>query len=266
MAFLYNIGIQSYWLLLKLAKPFHAKAAKMLSGRKGVFKEISEKMAENQAPVAWFHCASLGEFEQGRPLIETFAQLHPAYKIVLTFFSPSGYEVRKNYSGAHYVFYLPADTAANASRFLDLVKPQLAVFVKYEFWYHYLQQLHQRRIPVISVSAIFRPEQVFFKPYGSFYRNILKQFTHIFTQNEQSVKLLQQAGISHSSVAGVTRFDRVLQTAVSVKSIPLVELFVDNEQVFMIGSSWPQDMQVLLPFIKEHLFQLKFIIAPHEIH
>jgi 3-deoxy-D-manno-octulosonic-acid transferase len=263
---LYSLGTKAYALLLQASAPFHAKAAQWVAGRRDIFAALEQKLAGNSQPVAWFHCASLGEFEQGRPLIEKFAADYPQYKILLTFFSPSGYEVRKNYAGAHYIFYLPIDSAANAHRFVDLVKPQLAVFVKYEFWYYYLSELHRRQIPVISVSAIFRPSQLFFKPYGGFYRKILNLFTHIFTQNQASTALLQNIGINQVTVAGDTRFDRVLQTAASVKTIPLVEQFKAGKPIFVVGSSWPQDMDILLPFIQEQANQLKFIIAPHELH
>ena len=263
---LYSLSTKAYNLLLQASAPFHAKAAQWVAGRQSIFEQIEQQLAGNTQSVAWFHCASLGEFEQGRPLIEKFSKQYPKYKILLTFFSPSGYEVRKNYAGAHYIFYLPLDSAANARRFVDLVQPQLAVFVKYEFWYYYLAELHRRQIPVISVSAIFRPSQLFFKSYGGFYRQILQLFTHIFTQNQASAALLKNIGIEQVTVAGDTRFDRVLQTAAAIKTIPLIEEFKENKPVFVIGSSWPQDMAVLLPFILKHTNDLKFIIAPHEIH
>ncbi|QCR25082.1 3-deoxy-D-manno-octulosonic acid transferase [Pontibacter sp. SGAir0037] len=238
----------------------------MLEGRKQQFERIEQALQHNQAPIAWFHCASLGEFEQGRPVIEAFREAFPTYKVFLTFFSPSGYEIRKNYPGADYIFYLPLDSASNASQFLETVRPKLAVFVKYEFWHYYLQALHQRHIPALSVSAIFRPDQVFFKSYGGFYRNILRNFQHIYTQNQSSAELLRQNGIHQVSVAGDTRFDRVLQTAASVKAIPLVEAFLQRQKAFIIGSSWPADIEVLVPLIQKYRKQLKFIIAPHEIH
>lgn len=214
----------------------------------------------------WFHCASLGEFEQGRPLLEAMGREYPHHTLVLTFFSPSGYEVRKNYGGAHYIFYLPADSATNAHRFLELVRPALAVFVKYEFWYHYLHALRQRNIPAISISAIFRPDQLFFKWYGGFYRDILQNFTYIFTQNQASTDLLRGIGLEQVSIAGDTRFDRVRQTVAQVKEIPVAARFKGNDPVFIAGSSWPQDLEVLLPFIRQHHRDLRFIIAPHEIH
>jgi 3-deoxy-D-manno-octulosonic-acid transferase len=263
---IYQLAINSYALLLKGAAPFHAKARKWVAGRQHIFAAIEAKLAGNAGPIVWFHCASLGEFEQGRPVLEKLTAQYPTYKIVLTFFSPSGYEVRQNYRGAHYIFYLPPDSPRNARHFLDLVNPRLVVFVKYEFWYNYLHELQQRQIPVVSVSAIFRPNQLFFKPYGRFYRQILDSFTHIFTQNQASARLLENAGIKQVTVAGDTRFDRVLQTAATVKTIPVVEQFKTGKPLFVIGSSWPQDMAILLPFIQKFTGELKFIIAPHEIH
>ncbi|WP_089318894.1 3-deoxy-D-manno-octulosonic acid transferase [Pontibacter ummariensis] len=265
MKLLYDIGLTAYKSALKLAAPFNQKAKLMLQGREHQLERLQEALRGHKAPVVWFHCASLGEFEQGRPVIEAFREEFPAYKVLLTFFSPSGYEVRKNYTGADYIAYLPLDSASNARRFLDVVQPKLAVFVKYEFWHYYLQELQQQRVPALSISAIFRQEQVFFKPYGEFYRNILRRFTHVYTQNQSSLQLLQSIHITQASVAGDTRFDRVLQTAASVKQIPLVEAFVQQQPVFMIGSSWPADIDVLLPLIQKYRASIKFIIAPHEV-
>ena len=238
----------------------------MLEGRRNLWPEIEAKLKGNKAPVVWFHCASLGEFEQGRPVLEAFAKKYPEYKIALTFFSPSGYEVRKNYAGAHYIFYLPKDTSKNAQKLVELLQPNLAVFVKYEFWHHFTQELKNHHIPVISISAIFRENQLFFKSYGSFYRNILRNFSWFFTQNQHSEDLLKCLNINQVSVAGDTRFDRVLQTAADIKVIPVVEEFKAGKEIFVIGSSWPEDLNVLIPFIKNHLQEIKFIIAPHEIH
>jgi 3-deoxy-D-manno-octulosonic-acid transferase len=238
----------------------------MLQGRENQFEKLEQAFAGNTAPVVWFHCASLGEFEQGRPVIEAFKAEFPEDKVLLTFFSPSGYEVRKNYSGADFIFYLPLDSAANARKFLAIVQPKLAVFVKYEFWHYYLQELEQRHIPILSISAIFRPEQVFFKPYGEFNRNMLRRFTHIYTQNQSSLELLQTIGITNATIAGDTRFDRVLQTAATIKPIPLVDAFTSDSEVFMVGSSWPADIDVLLPLIQKYKLTIKFIIAPHEVH
>ena len=262
----YQVGINAYTLLLHGVSPFHAKAKKMIAGRQHLFTEIETALAKNKEPIIWFHCASLGEFEQGRPVLEKITADYPQYRIFLTFFSSSGYEVRKNYSGADFIYYLPLDSPANARQFLDLVKPEVAFFIKYEFWYNYLSELKQRQIPTFSISAIFRPNQLFFKSYGSFYRTLLHSFTHIFTQNQTSAGLLVSAGIKHITVAGDTRFDRVLQTAAMVKNIPIVEAFKKDKPIFVIGSSWPQDMEVLLPFVQKWAVQVKFIIAPHEIH
>lgn len=238
----------------------------MQQGREQQFERLKQALQGNQSPVVWFHCASLGEFEQGRPVIEAFREVFPTYKILLTFFSPSGYEVRKSYNGADYVLYLPLDSEENASRFIALVQPKMAVFVKYEFWHYYLQQLQEQQIPVLSISAIFRNEQVFFKPYGQFYRHILQRFTHIYTQNSQSLELLRHINVSQASVAGDTRFDRVLQTAAAVKILPMVEAFVQQQQVFVVGSSWPADLEVLLPLIQRYRSSMKFIVAPHEVN
>jgi 3-deoxy-D-manno-octulosonic-acid transferase len=263
---LYDIGLKAYNGLLTVAAPFNQKAKLMLQGREKQFEKLEQAFAGNTAPVVWFHCASLGEFEQGRPVIEAFKAEFPEYKVMLTFFSPSGYEVRKNYSGADFIYYLPLDSAANARRFISIVQPKLAVFVKYEFWHYYLQELEQRYIPILSISAIFRPEQVFFKTYGEFNRNMLRRFTHIYTQNQQSLELLQTIDITNATIAGDTRFDRVLQTAATIKPIPLVDAFTSGSEVFMVGSSWPTDIEVLLPFIQKYKSTIKFIIAPHEIH
>ncbi|RNI31196.1 3-deoxy-D-manno-octulosonic acid transferase [Rufibacter latericius] len=262
---LYEVGVRAYGLGVRLAAPFVPKAAQWVKGRKGIFEEIHQKLQHNTAPVAWFHCASLGEFEQGRPLIEAFKQRFPDYKVVLTFFSPSGYEVRKNYAGADFIFYLPLDTADNAHQFLNLVKPALAVFVKYEFWHHYTRALRKRHIPLFSVAAIFRPNQIYFQKKGSFYRRILERFTHIYTQNTESAQLLASINFTKVSTAGDTRVDRVLQTAANAAPIPLAEAFKDMAPVMVIGSSWPEDLQVLLPFMQEQMPGLKFILAPHEI-
>ncbi|WP_181305726.1 3-deoxy-D-manno-octulosonic acid transferase [Rufibacter sp. XAAS-G3-1] len=262
---LYEVGVRAYGLGVRLAAPFSPKAAQWVNGRKEIFEEIAQKLRDNTAPVAWFHCASLGEFEQGRPLIEAFKQKFPQYKIVLTFFSPSGYEVRKNYAGADFIFYLPLDTAQNAQQFLSLVQPTLAVFVKYEFWHHYTKALRQRHIPLFSVSAIFRPNQIYFRKNGGFYRRILERFTHIYTQNAASARLLASIDFTRVSTAGDTRVDRVLQTAKNAAPIPVAEAFKDHSPVMVIGSSWPEDLQVLLPFMQEQLPTLKFILAPHEI-
>ncbi|MBC6609514.1 3-deoxy-D-manno-octulosonic acid transferase [Hymenobacter sp. BT507] len=267
MSFLYSVAIYLYGLLLRLAAPFVPKAAQWVGGRKAWRTRLREALQHETAPLAWFHCASLGEFEQGRPLMEAYARQYPTHKIVLTFFSPSGYEVRKNWPGAAYILYLPLDTAANACAFLDLVRPRLAVFVKYEFWHHFLRQLQRRQVPTLCVSAIFRPEQIFFKPWGGFFRGILSRFTHIFTQNDASIELLHQAGIRQASVAGDTRFDTVAHTAAQhPASLPLVEAFrADGVPVMIVGSSWPEDLPTLTPLFQDYHQEMRFIVAPHEI-
>jgi 3-deoxy-D-manno-octulosonic-acid transferase len=264
--FLYNLSVRSYQGLIKAFAAFNPKAKLWVEGRKDIFKKLKEKLCESTEPLAWFHCASLGEFEQGRPLIERFRKELPGYKILLTFFSPSGYEVRKNYNAADYIFYLPMDSAKNASEFLEITNPKIVFFVKYEFWYHYLSAIKKRNIPFISVSAIFREDQLFFKSYGKFYADLLKSFSHIFVQNKKSSQLLQSIGFSDVTIAGDTRFDRVKEIAAAAKSIPLVEKFIDGNPAFIAGSTWKADMNILTPFINSFDKPLKIIIAPHEIH
>lgn len=267
MVILYDIGLRSYALLLRLLAPFVPKAAAWVHGRRGLLAHIRQTLGTDAAPRVWFHCASLGEFEQGRPLIEAYRREYPGTKIVLTFFSPSGYEIRSQWPGADYIFYLPLDTRSNARAFLEAVRPQLAVFVKYEFWYHLLTQAKARGIPAVVVSAIFRPEQAFFKPWGGFFRTILGRFAHIFTQNEASAQLLRGIGLSEVTVAGDTRFDTVAATAAALpRSLPLVEAFAaDRAPVLVVGSSWPEDLPVLAPLLQRFQSQIRVLVAPHEI-
>jgi 3-deoxy-D-manno-octulosonic-acid transferase len=267
LLFLYNIALGLYGLLLRLLAPFVPKAAAWVAGRRGLLDHIRHAIGNDPAPRVWFHCASLGEFEQGRPLLEAYRQAHPGTKLVLTFFSPSGYEIRKNWPGADYIFYLPLDTRSNARAFLDVVQPRLAVFVKYEFWYHFLNEAHRRGIPAVVVSAIFRADQAFFKPWGGFFRRILTRFAHIFTQNEASAQLLRNAGIGQVSVAGDTRFDTVVATAAAPpRSLPVVEAFVaDGAPVLVVGSSWPEDLPALIPLIRRYQSEMRVLVAPHEI-
>ncbi len=266
MILLYTLSLQLYVLLIRVAALWNPKARQFAEGRKGIFRQIEEKLRGNSAPVVWFHVASLGEFEQARPVIEQFRKDHPAFRIVLTFFSPSGYEVRKNYAGADYVFYLPADTRRNARRFLELVNPSLAFFAKYEFWHHYLTGLNRRQVPVISFSAIFRPGQLFFKPWGGFFRRILQNFTHIFVQNEESARLLAGIGLKEVTLAGDTRFDRVVAVVAGRKEIPVAAAFRQGQPLLVIGSAWLPDMAVIAPFLNSFTSPLKVIIAPHELH
>ena len=236
----------------------------MWRGERDAFRVLREKV-DPEAQYVWFHAASLGEFEQGRPLMEQLRREHPEYKILLTFFSPSGYEVRKNYEGADIICYLPLDTITNARRFLRIIRPVKAYFIKYEFWYNYLHILKHRQVPVYSVSSIFRPDQVFFKWYGKQYSRVLKCFTHFFVQNEVSKELLAKLGITCVTVTGDTRFDRVLQIKEAAKQLPIVEAFVkDAPLVFVAGSSWPPDEEIFIKYFNEHK-HWKLIIAPHVI-
>lgn len=262
--FLYNIGIQLYSCGAWIASFFDDKAKKFVEGRKGVFEMLQEKI-DPQAKYVWIHAASLGEFEQGRPIIEKLRVVKPEYKILLTFFSPSGYEVRKNYEGADLVCYLPMDNSWNAKKFVSLVKPACAIFIKYEFWMNYLSALKMNNVPTYIVSAIFRESQAFFQWYGKWYKNILKSFTHLFVQNEESMRLLKSVDITNVSLVGDTRFDRVADIAANAKPQPLIDKFQGNSPVFIVGSSWPKDEDILLPYFNEHP-EMKLIIAPHEIH
>lgn len=266
MASLYSVIVFLLSKLFSLAALFNPKAKLFVQGRKGLIKKVQRDFQNNTQDVVWVHCASLGEFEQGRPLIEILKREFPSLKIVLTFFSPSGYEVRKNYSLADFVYYLPWDTSKNASAFVSAIKPVLTVFVKYEFWYHYANELQKRSIPTLSIASIFRPEQLFFKSYGGFYRGILQKFSYFFVQNYTSADLLKSIDISTVAVAGDTRFDRVVEIASTAEEIPIAKEFKNDEKVFVIGSAWPEDMEVLAPFINQQGEHLKFIIAPHEIN
>lgn len=231
---------------------------------------ILREKIDRQAKYIWFHASSLGEFEQGRPMIEKIRATHPEYKILLTFFSPSGYEVRKNYAGADVVCYLPFDTPGRVDQFLDLANPAMAIFIKYEFWGNYLHALQQRGIPVYIISAIFRREQLFFQWFGKPYRKMLDYFNHLFVQDERSKALLEEYGIRNVTVAGDTRFDRVIDVYHQAKQIPVVERFVGGTKgqsplVFVAGSSWPEDEAIFIPYFERHP-EMKLIIAPHEIH
>lgn len=264
MKILYNAAIYLYTLLIHIAANFNDKASKMVSGRKGVFEFLESKIDKN-AQYIWFHVASLGEFEQGRPIIERIKKEHPEYKILLTFFSPSGYEVRKDYKEADVVCYLPMDTASNAKRFMDICQPKISVFVKYEFWLNYLNELKERKVPTFIVSAIFRKEQTFFKWYGGWYRDCLQTFEHLYVQDEESVELLKSINVTNVSVAGDTRFDRVAAICKQAKDLPLVEAFKQGKKPILVaGSSWPKDEDLLLDYFNTH--QYKIILAPHEVH
>ena len=269
---MYNIGIFLYLIGVAIASLFNEKVRKMWRGERDAIRTIKEKI-DPTAQYVWFHAASLGEFEQGRPLMEQLRRNHPEYKILLTFFSPSGYEVRKNYEGADIICYLPLDTITNARRFLRTIRPVMAFFIKYEFWYNYLHILRHRGVPVYSVSSIFRPGQIFFRWYGRQYSHVLKCFTHFYVQNEVSRELLTTIGITDVSVVGDTRFDRVLQIKAAAKQLPVVEQFLSRKEegeirkekrVFIAGSSWQPDEDIFIPWFKEHP-DWKLIIAPHVI-
>lgn len=264
MRTLYSIAISIYSFLLPLAGLFNRRARKLSKGQRKALKKISKK-ADPKGGYVWFHAASLGEFEQGRPLMEKLKREKPETKIILTFYSPSGYEVRKNYKGADIVAYLPADTPANARRFMKIVKPSRAVFIKYEFWPNYLTELSKAGVPVISVSAIFRKEQLFFNPRAKWYLSLLSGFSHIFVQDNNSLKLLQQYGITNASVCGDTRFDRVVEAREHAMKPELIEKFVGSDKVIVAGSTWPADEELLVRYSNEHP-EVKMIIVPHEVH
>lgn len=262
---LYRLFLWMYTCGAYVLSPFNTKAKRWLSGRKNVFEELRAFINTQKTEIVWFHCASLGEFEQARPLLEGIRRQYPSCKILLSFFSPSGYEVRKDYNGADHVMYLPADSSNNARRLLDMVKPGLVVWVKYEYWHFYLQQIKQRNIPLLLVSGIFREDQPFFKSWGSFHRNMLSCFTALFVQNQDSKKLLGSIGFSDNvAVSGDTRFDRVIEIAAQHQHVPAVEKFINGNTCIVAGSTWQEDEEELDHFANTHP-EIKFIIAPHEV-
>lgn len=260
---MYNIAIYLYLLGVAVASLFDKKVKRMWRGEREAFEVLKQKVDPCSSYV-WFHAASLGEFEQGRPLMERLRRRHPEYKILLTFFSPSGYEVRKDYGGADIICYLPLDTPLNAIRFLRLVRPVMAFFIKYEFWYNYLHILKHRHVPAYSVSSIFRPDQIFFRWYARGYAKVLRCFTHFYVQNEVSRELLAGIGINEVTVVGDTRFDRVLSIREQLKKLPVAEAFSEGRRVFVAGSSWAPDEDIFIRFFNEHT-DWKLIIAPHVI-
>lgn len=265
MVFFYNLGIRLYVIAIRIAALFIPKAKLWTVGRRRVFEHL-ENAVKGSKELIWMHCASLGEFEQGRPLLEKIKLDYPQKKILLTFFSPSGYEIRKSYAGVDWVFYLPADTKKNAQLFTDIVNPSLAIFVKYEYWYHYLSILNNRGIPTILISAIFRDNSIFFKWYGGFYRKMLTYFTHIFVQNAASLeKVSNLCLIKNISLAGDTRFDRVINVANNFKPIPEIESFIAGRPVIIAGSTWQADEQHLLQLLEKLKHKLLLIVAPHEV-
>ncbi|MCL1942892.1 MAG: 3-deoxy-D-manno-octulosonic acid transferase [Candidatus Azobacteroides sp.] len=263
---MYNAAMSLYAVIMRIAALFHSKAEKMLDGQKQTFSVIRSEIDRGSSYI-WVHAASLGEFEQGRPLMEAIKNRCPSRKILLTFFSPSGYEIRKNYAGADIICYLPFDTKRNVKRFLDAARPEKAVFIKYEFWLNYLTELHHRQIPVYIISARFRPGQIFFRSYGGMFRKALACFEKIFVQDQSSKDLL--AGIHVTDqviISGDTRFDRVLAISRQTKTLPIAEKFGQNASfVLTAGSSWPKDEEIVLAYFNRHP-EIKLIIAPHEIH
>lgn len=264
MHFLYFLGIHIYHLSIRLAALFSTKARLWVNGRKNVLTRMALEMNPKE-PLIWFHCASLGEFEQGRPVIESVRKEFPNHKILLTFFSPSGYEVRKNYSGADYIYYLPVDTASNARRFIEIAGPQLAFFVKYEFWFNYVNELHRNNIPLISFSAIFRPSQHFFKYWGSWFAKQLNKVSWFFVQNASSLQLLREIHIHQAAIGGDTRFDRVSDLVKSQKKNATLELFKGDADLLLAGSTWLPDEQILLELLQKLQDGFKLVIAPHLI-
>ncbi|MES2558897.1 MAG: glycosyltransferase N-terminal domain-containing protein [Bacteroidota bacterium] len=260
----YHIGLFAYTFLVRIAALWSDKAHKFIKGRNGLLKEIARQTAQDTRNKIWFHCASLGEFEQARPVIERLKRAYPQYAIVITFFSPSGYEIRKNFEGADYVFYLPLDTRKHAEKFVSFVKIKLAFFVKYEIWYHYLKTLKEFDIPVLLISANIRPDHIYVKWYGTFFREMLHLFNHIFSQNERSDELLKANGFSNVSISKDTRFDRVFENSRQVKELSLVKDFVKDERVLVIGSSYVQE-ETVVEACMQQLTDWKIIIAPHHI-
>lgn len=259
---LYTFSIRFFSLGIKLASFFSSKAKLRSEGQNNWKDEISKR--DLSKPLAWLHCASLGEFEQGRPVIEAYKKKHPNHQILLTFFSPSGYEVRKNYKEADIICYLPLDLKTNVKQFLEAFQPEVAFFVKYEFWRNFIAGLKERDVPVISFSTIFRASQMYFKPFGGFARKPLLQIDKFFVQNQESADLLKGIGQNNVEVAGDTRFDRVADTLKTIREIEVAKVFKNDKKTFVGGSVWPEDMEVLIPFINNSI-DLKFILAPHEI-
>ena len=264
MLFLYNIITLLAAQLLKFVALFSPKMKLFVDGRKSVFQTLADKIQSSDKTI-WFHAASLGEYEQGLPVIEAIKQQFPTHKIVVTFFSPSGYEVRKNNAVANVTIYLPLDTISNAKQFIELVHPEMAFFIKYEYWPNYLNELKKQQIKTYLISGILRENQAFFKWYGGFYRNALKTFDYFFVQNESSKKLLQSIGFHNVKVSGDTRFDRVVSILERDNSLDFIEQFKDNKTTIVIGSSWPKDENLLVNYINQSSDDVKFIIAPHNI-
>lgn len=263
---MYSLAIYLYMLCANIASLFNKKAKLMMVGHRNTWKILREKIGDSGNKYIWFHVASLGEFEQGRPLMERIRREHPEKKILLTFFSPSGYEVRKDYKGADVVCYLPFDTPLNARKFLKLANVEMAFFIKYEFWRNYIDMLHRKGIKAYSVSSIFRPNQIFFKWYGFGYARVLHRFAHLFVQNQQSAELLKGLGVENVSIVGDTRFDRVIDIMEQSRQLPIIEAFAANSPFTLIaGSSWEPDEDIILKYLNCHP-GMKLVLAPHVVN
>jgi len=263
MNLFYNIVIYFATFAASVLSRFNSKIKLWRAGTYKWKHKYADKVIPNKKTI-WIHCASLGEFEQGRPVIESLKTNYPEYLIALTFFSPSGFEIRKNYDKVDYIFYLPTDTPGNAKKFIDIINPEFVIFVKYEFWNNYISELYRRNIPLYLISGIFRQEQHFFKWYGAFFRSILKKFTMFFVQDEASLNLLAEIGIKNVIATGDTRFDRVVQIASEAKEIKTIELFRGNEKLFLAGSSWKHDEEIIAKYINANPAKMKWVFAPHE--
>ncbi len=264
MIFVYQISIKAYYLAIKVASFFNPKAKLWIEGRKDIFEKL--KKINSNENIYWFHCASLGELEQGKPIIEKLKKKDASIKILLTFFSPSGYEFGKDYEKADYVFYLPIDTASNARQFINLVNPKKTFFIKYEFWYNYLFLLKKKNIPTYLISGVFRKDQLFFKWYGSVYKKMLKCFTFFFVQNSNSEQLLNTLGYINVSITGDTRLDRVYENSLNPENPPLIKKFIGNKKAIILGSSWDTEEKIIIEFINSTKKDFKYIIAPHNIN
>lgn len=255
-----------YRLTIQIVSLWNKKAQLWIAGRNNIFSNLKDSLQQNNFPVVWMHCSSLGEFEQGRPILESLKQQDGNIKILLTFFSPSGFEIRKNYTGADWIYYLPMDSPSNAKTFLDIVNPSLVIFVKYEYWFYYLTECKKRKIPLLLVSGIFRSTHPFFKWYGSFHRKMLDCFTHFFVQDENSTNLLHSIQLNNCTVSGDTRFDRVITIKENFTPFPAIEKFISNSKVLIAGSTWQKDENIISEAFESSPHRLKLIIAPHEIH
>jgi 3-deoxy-D-manno-octulosonic-acid transferase len=265
MEIIYIVVIKVYRAGIFLFSFFNEKARKWIDGRKNIFLRLAQTLSDRNEKRIWFHCASLGEFEQGKPIIEAIKKGYPQNKILLTFFSPSGYEIKKNDPICDYIFYLPLDGAINAKKFIDIVKPSMVFFIKYEFWHFYIKELKKRKIPLYFISARFSEGQIFFRWYGKFFDKMLRRITHLFVQDQHSLELLYGHSISQVTVSGDTRFDRVYQGSMETKSFPEIEKFCKGKKIFIAGSTWQADENIVAGLIESAEDDFKFIIAPHEI-